>query len=49
MNVLKNWSNDWTTNHKKPIKVQWLEPSQGRQKGEPKERPKDEQAVGTKK
>jgi hypothetical protein len=28
--------------HKNPIKDRWLEPSQGRQKGKAKERPKDE-------
>jgi len=27
--------------HKNPIKNQWLEPSQGKQKGKGKERPKD--------
>jgi hypothetical protein len=35
--------------HKNPIKDQWLEPSQRRQKGKTKERPKDEQHVRTKK
>ncbi len=29
------------------IKDQWLEPSQGRQKGKVKERPKDNQPAGT--
>jgi hypothetical protein len=29
--------------NKNPIKDQWLEPSQGKQKGKAKERPKDEQ------
>jgi hypothetical protein len=34
---------------KNPIKDQWLESSQGRQKGESKNRPKDEQPTGTNK
>jgi hypothetical protein len=35
--------------HKNPIKDQWPEPSQGKQKGKAKERPKDVQPAGTKK
>jgi hypothetical protein len=35
--------------HKNLIKKQWPEPSQGRQKGKAKERPKDAQPIGTKK
>jgi hypothetical protein len=35
--------------HQNPIKERWLEPSQWRQKGKAKERPKDAQLTGIKK
>jgi hypothetical protein len=38
-----------TNREKNRIKDQWSEPSQGRQKGKAKERPKDEQPARTKK
>jgi hypothetical protein len=37
------------TQHNKTIKDQWPEPSQGRQKGEAKERPKGTESEGPKK
>jgi hypothetical protein len=40
----KGWKYE---HHKNPIKERWPEPSQGRQKGRARERPKDEQLAGT--
>jgi hypothetical protein len=39
----------YVVGRKKWIKDQWCEPSQGRQKGKAKERPRAEQPIGTKK